>query len=515
MKIRTLPLMALAVLALLPQAITGQIYSASASHMAGALGLSLDEASGFKTLNMIAQLTMLPLASWLAYRWGNRMLLRLGAAIGLASALVSSLWMLPLPQLVAWAGHGVSASFLLLFAHRIVLTYLGFRAIAFVEGAMLLMVVLVPMGLYPYLLAHLAHLADEGGGHWAFAIQAVPFLLVLFWARCGRWPCPDKREVIGFNWLQALLISGFIAGAAWLLLRGERYNWFRDPDIIVLALVTAVLGCLSVLAFKYRWGRGEYIRTAVMADPHGKVGMLDAAVAGFMILGITLLISNFVVGVMAYSHEELGKLGLISVPGMLVGLAVALFMTSHPPRDPEQVVPLGVMLVLVTAVLMAGRNAESGAADLWIPLLVKGLAIGLLNVSITIHILRKFPRAQAAEGVAWFYLFRTFGSLLAITQFSRLMTVESQSALSVLGESFNAAGVSFLHYQQQAATALQSILGQAAPDQVAMLLSQQLKTQALSVAGLNNFQWLIFTMAMLVPVMVGALKWANSHPHPE
>lgn len=512
MNVRAFPLLALAVLALLPQAITGQIYSASASHMAGALGLSLDEASGFKTLNMIAQLTMLPLASWLAYRWGDRVLLRLGALIGLVSALVSSLWMLPLPQLIAWAGHGVSASFLLLLAHRIVLTQLGFRAIAFVEGVMLLTVVLLPMSLYPYLLAHLA---EEGGWHWAFAVQVMPFLLMLYWARCGRWPCPDKREVIGFNWLQALLVTGFIAGSAWLLLRGERYNWFRDPDIVVLALVTAVLGCLSVLAFRYRWGRGEYIRTAVMADPHGKVGMLDAAVAGFMILGITLLIGNFVVGVMAYSHEELGKLDLISLPGMLAGLAVALLMTSHPRRDPEQVVPLGVMLVLVTAVLLTGRTAGSGVADLWLPLLIKGLAIGLLNVSITIHILRKFPRAQAAEGVAWFYLFRTFGSLLAITQFSRLMTLESQSALSALGENFNAASESFLQYQQQAGAALQQMTGQAMPEQVAALLGQQLKTQALSVAGLNNFQWLIFTMAMLVPVMVASLKWANRHPHPE
>jgi MFS transporter, DHA2 family, multidrug resistance protein len=51
------------------------------------------------------------------------------------------------------------------------------------------------------------------------------------------------------------------------------------------------------------------------------------------------------------------------------------------------------------------------------------------------------------------------------------------------------------------------------PEQIALLLSGQLKTQAMSVAGVNNFQWIIFSIILLVPIMVIAMKWANNQPH--
>ena len=53
----------------------------------------------------------------------------------------------------------------------------------------------------------------------------------------------------------------------------------------------------------------------------------------------------------------------------------------------------------------------------------------------------------------------------------------------------------------------------ATPEQIAVLLGGQLQTQAMSVAGVNNFQWFILSIAVLVPIMVVAMKWANSHPH--
>ena len=82
MKVQPIAILGLALLALFPQGITGEIYTTGAAEIAGALGLSTDEASWFKTLNMFGQLCALPLATWLAYRVGTRTLFRLGAAIG-------------------------------------------------------------------------------------------------------------------------------------------------------------------------------------------------------------------------------------------------------------------------------------------------------------------------------------------------------------------------------------------------------------------------------------------------
>ena len=196
MKIKPIAILALALLALFPQGLTGEIYTTGAAEIAGALGLSVDEGTWFKTLNMFGQLTALPLAAWLAYRVGYRALFRLGAIIGLISAVISSLWMSPAAQMTAWFGHGVSASFLLLFAHAIVLKNLNYREIALVESVMLLSAVLIPLSIYPYILAHLA---EDNLWHWAFAIQVAPFLMMLFFARFGQWPVPEQPEKINFN----------------------------------------------------------------------------------------------------------------------------------------------------------------------------------------------------------------------------------------------------------------------------------------------------------------------------
>lgn len=510
MKIQPFAILALALLALFPQGITAEIYTTGAAEMAGTLGLSADEASWFKTLNMFGQLTAFPLAAWLSYRIGYRALFRLGAGIGLICALISSLWMSSAPQMIAWFGHGVSASFLLLFAHAIVLRNLGYRAIAFVEGVMLLSVVLIPLSIYPYFLSHLA---ENNLWHWSFAVQVVPFIGMLYWARFGHWPCPDERQKIRFNFLQAALLSGFICGVTYLLLRGERFNWFRDPEIVELTLLTLVIGAAAIIAMRRRWGKGEYLRFKALASPHGKVGMLDAAVAGFVIMGTTILVSTYVTQVMHYSHEHLGELEMIGFAGMIGGLIIALIATCNPKRNPENVIPAGVSIMLLACALLAGSNAHSGVSDLWPALLLKGLAVGILNITLTVHILRSFPKHQVAEGITWFYLFRNFGSLLAITEFSRLMYIETVDSVSKLAENYNSSSETFVLHQQMTAELLQQGMINPSPEQIALLLSGQLKTQAMSVAGVNNFQWIIFSIILLVPIMVIAMKWANNQPH--
>lgn len=510
MNIKPIAILALALLALFPQGITGEIYTTGAAEIAGALGLSVDEGTWFKTLNMFGQLTALPLASWLVYRIGYRALFRLGAAIGLISAIISSLWMNPAAQMIAWLGHGISASFLLLFTHAIVLKNLNYRAIAWVESIMLLSVVLIPLSIYPYILAHLA---ENNLWHLAFAIQVAPFLMMLFFARFGQWPVPEQSEKIQFNWIQALLLSGFICGVSFLLLRGERYNWFHDPMIIELTVLTLLLGVAAFVALRRKWGRGEYIRTAALSEPHGKAGMLDAAVAGFVILGSTMLISSYVTQVMQYNHEQLGELEMIGFSGMIGGLIIALIATSNPKLNPEKVIPVGVSIMVVACALLAGSNSQSGVSDLWLPLLLKGLAVGILNITLTIHILRSFPKRYVIEGIAWFYLFRNLGSMLAITEFSRLMSIETANSMSILAENFNASSDIFIGLQQSAVQVLQQSGNGSAAESSVMLLIGQLKTQALSIAGINNFQWLIFSIAILVPVMALAMKWATQHPH--
>ncbi|WP_421214908.1 hypothetical protein [Aeromonas dhakensis] len=41
------------------------------------------------------------------------------------------------------------------------------------------------------------------------------------------------------------------------------------------------------------------------------------------------------------------------------------------------------------------------------------------------------------------------------------------------------------------------------------MLAKPLHTQAMAVAGVNNVQWFLFTLAFLIPVVIGTMRWAH------
>lgn len=100
--------------------------------------------------------------------------------------------------------------------------------------------------------------------------------------------------------------------------------------------------------------------------------MLDAVMAGFVILGTNQLVTVYVTEAMGYSHVELGRMELVGFVGMLAGLLIALYATTNPARDPEKVIPIGIVLMLTACCLLTGRSAGSGFDDFWPALLLKG-----------------------------------------------------------------------------------------------------------------------------------------------
>ncbi|WP_193164273.1 MFS transporter [Microbulbifer hainanensis] len=490
---RALHLALLGTVALLPQGISGQLYSAGAAHMAGTLALSQDEACWINILFLMANLCALPLGAWLTRTIGSRLLIQGAGALGLLCCAISAWQMSATWQLSAWAGHGMAAGLLTVTAQTLVLRNLGFRAIALVEGGLMLVATLLPMGVYPWILARLA---EDGLWPMAFAVQLLPYGLLLIWPLLFDWPERDKRRQLPFNWLQATLTWLFTCSLGYLLLRGEHYNWLDSLKILETAQLLLVLGLALVIALRRRWGRAHFLRISPLQNRLAKLYMFDAVVAGFAILGTNLLIGTFALAVLQYSHVELGKLYLVGFGGMMVGLVFSLVVTSNPNRDPMKVVPLGVLLVLISSYWLSGGQAGSGLADMWPGLLVRGIAIGILNVTLTIHILRSFPRRHIPEGVALFYQFRTLGSLLAAALFGRLMYRETQSAANLLGQSKGLnAGTDYLNLPEQ--------LGH-------LLLAGELKQQALAVAAVNNFRIFILAVLLIVPVMVIFMRWAKA-----
>jgi DHA2 family multidrug resistance protein len=182
---------------------------------------------------------------------------------------------------------------------------------------------------------------------------------------------------------------------------------------------------------------------------------------------------------------------------MLIGLLVSIYLTVSPDRDPMKVIPAGVALVLLSSYLFSESSPSSGVNDLWPALLIRGIAVGILNVSLTVHIFRSFTWKNIPQGVAVFYIFRTLGSLIATALFSRLAYVETENADMLLRQS-------------EALETSTGALSQWLTDsQSLFVLSAEVRHQALAIGVINGFRWFIFAVLIIIPVMILLLVWAK------
>ncbi len=490
---------------MIPFGITSAVYNSSSAEIAAALRLSADDTAWFNILYIGAQLIMLPFASWLTYRFGAVRLLIGGAVIGLVSAVISAFCNIPEAHYFTWTGHGIAASAMIVAGQVLVLRNLSIRNIAYAESIMLLMTTLLPFGIYPWILAELA---ENQLWQLSFAVQILVYIIFFAWIWLRPFPYKDEKRAVTFNLLQAVLMTAAIAGVVFILMRGQFYNWFDSPLISNAAVITAALILLCVFALKKRWGRGEYIRSDVLASAKNIVSMYNGALAGFAVLGTSMLISSYLAGVLQYSHSQLGWIQVPALSSMLLGLLVSIWICNHPTLKPDVVIPVGVLMILLSSAFLAGSNAYSGVSDMWLALLLRGFGVGVLNVTVTIYILGGFEKKYIAQGVSYFYLFRTFGGLAGGALFSRLMSQEASTAVNVLGENFNEMNQAFILYQGAMVRTLENAMLEATPARVALLLSGQLKTQTAAVAGVNNFQWFVICIFILAPILLIGKKLA-------
>ncbi|ABV38807.1 conserved hypothetical protein [Shewanella sediminis HAW-EB3] len=498
-------LILLVTLAMIPFGITSAVYNASAAEIAGALGLSADDTSWLNIFYILTQLLLLPLASWLVYRIGATAVLAGGAIFGLGSTLILGFTTEVAAHFLAWAGLGVAASAMLVAVQVLVLRNLSLRDIALAEGCMMLMTTLLPMGVYPWIFAELA---ESGLWQLLFAAQTSLYVILLAWLWMRPFHGEDKVLPVRFNLLQASLMAGAITGAVLLLMRGQFYNWFDSQIVINLALSTIALSLLCVLAIKKHWGRGEFIRSDVLSPNKNKVSMYNAALAGFAVLGTSMLIGVYLGSVLNYSHSEQGWVQLPAFASMFLGLLVSIWVSNHPKIKADAVVPVGVLLIVLSSISLASSNAASGASDLLPALILRGFGVGLLNVTVSISILSSFKREHISQGVGYFYLFRTLGGLGGMALFSRMMSQEASGVLNVLGENFNPDNPAFIRQQSAMVEVLNNGMLEATQARVAHLLAGQLQTQTAAVAGGNNFHWFIVSLFILAPVLIIGKKWA-------
>lgn len=479
--------------------INSVMFSELSYEMAATVGLSLDETELAKIGFMIAQVLGFIWAPKLVRHWCAYRILITALLIEITASMILY-WQLPNPWLfkLTWLFVGFFMSVLLVVVNLFLLDVFEQRLLPVIIALTLVFSTLVPMGLYPWLMAHVLERFD-----WSLfcVLSAWLYFSALILVSIYK-PEPvnivEKHKSHVGVYTIAALATGLVV---YLLMRGRYYNWLDSEAFIQLTLVATALG-LSLIYLLVKRRRLNTASSQLHNTLKTNVFMYNAFLAGFAVMASSALFGNFLKMALNYNHLNAGYAQLPFFYAMIVGMLLSVMVFYLRRTLVDAVVPLGVLMILLSVYRFSLLPSEAGPESLLLPMLLRGFGVGMLNVSVTIAVLTYFKNHERLEGICNFYLFRTMGSVIGGGFFSGVIQTHSAQASGEIGRTLEQSSHAFSAYEQALTSTIlthghlpNSSMG---AGQVVAVVKEQATTLALS----NSLIMFIFSILALAPVLL-------------
>jgi DHA2 family multidrug resistance protein len=401
--------------AVLLEIIDTSIVNVALPSMMGNLGATLDEIDWVITGYIVANVIVIPMTGWLASRFGRTryfvssiLLFTFASLMCGASQTVNTL--------VFWrVVQGLGGGALLATSQAILMETFpagrqGMAQALFGVGTM------VGPSLGPTLGGWIT---DNWSWRWIFFIN-VPLGLVAA-ALCAtqlRDPAYLKaRRPPVVDWPGIALLVVSIGALQWLLERGHKEDWFASPKIVLLAGIT-VIGLITLVIHELRTDH-PVVDLRVLRQRPLVVGCLLGAVTTGGLYGCIFLFP-------VYTQSLLGwpawNSGLAVLPSSIT-TAVVMFMAGRLVYrvGPRRMIRVGMCFMIAGLVGMHGWTLASGWDQLFMPQMLRGVAMGLMMVPLSLGTLRSIAPQDVPKAAGLFNLFRQLGGSLGISVLSTLL----------------------------------------------------------------------------------------------
>jgi len=480
------------------------IANVALQHIAGSMSASEDESTWVLTSYLVTNAIVLPLSGWLSEVVGRKrffMACITGfTATSLLCGLAPSLMMLVVFRaLQGFAGGGLQPVSQAILADSFPPEK---RGMAF---AMYGLAVVFAPAIGPTLGGWIT---DQASWRWVFLIN-VPvgaLLITLVGAMVHDAPAAEEKrkqrlargvhvDYIGFG----LLALG-LGGLQVVLDKGEREDWFAS-NLILLASVMAVV-CL--VAFVVRELRAEepLVDLHLLKNRNFAVSNLLMFVLGFVLLGSTQLIPQFVQTSLGYSATDAG---LVLSPG---GLALVFFMpimgklATH--VDARWLIMFGLALSGASLLYMTNFDLQVDYLTIAAARLFQALGLAFLFIPINTVAYVGMPREKTNMATALINLSRNLGGSFGISLVQTVFARRAQFHQTVLTENvtrFSAGGNSLL---AGLTSHFQSLPGQAADaaSQAQAALYRLVQQQAVMLSFIDVFKLMALSFLVSIPIVL-------------
>jgi MFS transporter, DHA2 family, multidrug resistance protein len=471
---------AAALMATYMEAVNISMPNAALPHIQGALSMADDEVGWVFTAYLAAGAAVMPMARWLAGRYGRKVVYQVALAVFTLGLMLNTLATTSIHLVLARIVQGGGAGLLGPLSLAILLDMLPPARHARISLAWSACIVLgISSG------ASIGGWLSEYHGWHSIFYFSLPMAGFIFLT--AELFLPEKRaqQNPAFDFFGLATFSLGMIGLQMVLDRGERLEWFDSTEIWIEASASALgfyLFIVHVITSDV-----HFLNNALLKDRNFVLSAIMFFAVGFVLLPTLALTAPMLEELLNYPVDTAGYMTLAR--GVTLVGAVVLMGFAPTQIDNRLYVVGGIVMVIYANSLMLGYSPLMGKRLVIVATLLQGTGLGILLPSLSKAAFSTLDAKFRQEGTAFFNLCRVYGSTIGIAIVQIFFYNNTQAMHLALAKN--------LAPYRAAAHVAGSI------DKAALAtLNEMVTQQAAIVAVVDQFKILMLAMLVVSPLVL-------------
>lgn len=445
----------------------------------GSLSMTDDQAGWIFTSYLAASAITMPIAQWLAGRYGLKRVYQAALAFFVLGLMLATQATTPLEFIGARIVQGLASGVLAPLSMAISLETLPLEKRA-KFGATWTAIVLLGIVSGPSIGGWLGeHFGWRPIFYISLPLSAFIFLVMALLLAEKKAEKRPSFDFFGFGSFTLGLIS-----LQMMLDRGERLDWFSSTEIWLEAMGCA-LG-LYLFAVHVLTAKVHFLNKRLFNDRNFVLSTVIFFAVGFVLLSTMALTSPMLDEILGYPPDTTGSL---TIPRGIGLVGAFLLMNRVPERfDRRLFVAAGVAVVIYANWLMLGYSPLMDWSPVAVAGAIQGIGIGMLMPSLTKVAFSTLDPTLRPEGTGLFNLSRVYGSTLGVAIVQLFFFNNTQAMHMALGSNLTP----YRAAAHSAPTSLQALAG----------LNEMITGQAAFIAVIDQFKILMFAMLVVSPLVI-------------